>query len=153
MKILSIAPIAFLADLLCSLTPSAVIVHGSHGKCHIPRSLVGKISRHIDARGIHRSRGDLRLDGSQLHRLSEQGIPGLSLVERAALLRAGDVGLESAAMSFDGDVYIADCPEDIIALSQQRGAATGFGYADTVLAMASQAVIASGRAPSGARIS
>ena len=125
-------------------------VRGSRSSCHAPLSLAALIVENIDAKGIHRSDGNIRLDGGSLHDLAERGLPGLTRTQRKSLSQAGDVGLESAVFSFDGDVVLTGVPLDLARRAQERGATTGFVRADLALSIAMDAARRSGRPLSGA---
>lgn len=140
-----------LTRAILRLLPSGpkVVIRG-YGSCRIPASIVPHIVDRIDARGVHKGGFDLRLDGGLLHDLSEGSNPGLSLRQLVGLYDAGDVGLESAALTFNGDVVIETSDPKLIERAQRRGAETGFAYGDAVMALASHAAAQSGRRLSGA---
>lgn len=133
------------------LIPSGptVRVYG-RGSCRIPASLVPFIVENIDENGIHEHPCHVRLDGGRLHSLGEKPTPGLSLRQMVGLHDAGLVGLESAALSFDGDIVIETTDAAMAKRAHERGSATGFAQSRLVLGMAAYAAKVSGRPLSGA---
>lgn len=125
-------------------------IRGSRSSCRAPLSLAALIVENIDANGIHRSEGVVRLDGCALSSLARRGIPGLTRAQRRGLVRAGNIGSESATYSFDGDVALTGVPLDLVRRAHERGGVTGFVQADLTLSIARDAALMSGRPPSGA---
>lgn len=121
-----------------------------YDECRIPVSLVPHIVDNIDPRAIHPGSTMLRVDGGRLHDLAKGPLAGLTLRERVALRDAGGIGLESAAMTFRGDVLIETLDAALVARAQRRGAGTGFAESGTIMALAELAAAHSGRPNSGA---
>lgn len=128
-----------------------ITVSGSHGSCRIPLSVATLIVENIEIAGIHRSDTMIRLDGGKLDDLATRfDMSNLTRKQRSDLARAGDVGLESAALSFCGDVTLRGVPSSLVQRAQERAEAGGFVEADLILSLAGHAAQVSGRRLSGA---
>lgn len=116
----------------------------------IPASIVPFIVDNIDAGRIHDDARNLRLDGGAVEDLANSRPDELNLRQLVGLWDAGDIGLESAACSMVGDVVIETRDRALVERARMRGTDAGFDYAETTLALASQAAMMSGRKLSGA---